>query len=169
MNVQRPDLTLECPEMFWNEWLSHELSFIIVKIIYESNLSWLNTIILSEKICIRNHGYNFWARNFIGKIIDPLCQLFSIWLWNQAWFDALSGMSGTDRPWTGNKRPTQTCSREIQLIKSYGLSYKDSMLIIYSIILDHLAAENEANWVRQMISNTEIHGTLIKHIRQFLK
>ena len=31
------------------------------------------------------------------------------------------------------------------------------------------AAENEANWVRQMISNTEIHSTLIKHIRQFLK
>merc|ERR1711953_1620996 len=59
--------------------------------------------------------------------------------------------------------------REIQLVKSYGLSYKDSMLIIYSIILDHLAAENEANWVRQMISNTEIHGTLINHIRQFLK
>ena len=55
------------------------------------------------------------------------------------------------------------------MVKSYGLSYKDSMLIIYSIILDHLSAENEANWVRQMISNTEIHSTLIKHIRQFLK
>ena len=59
--------------------------------------------------------------------------------------------------------------REIQLVKSYGLTYKDSMLLIFSIILDHLSAENEANWVRQMISNTEVHGTLIKHIRQFLK
>ena len=72
-----------------------------------------------------------------------------------------------DRP--VDQRPMKSVEREIQLIKSYGLSYKDSMLIIYSIILDHLAAENEANWVRQMISNTEIHGTLIKHIRQFLK
>ena len=81
--------------MPWNvlEWMIEP--WIIIhhctskKIIYESNLSWLNTIILSEKICIRNNGYNFWARNFIGKIIDPLCQLFSIWLWNQAWFDGL--------------------------------------------------------------------------------
>ena len=64
------------------------------------------------------------------------------------------------------QKPTK---REIQLVKGYGLTYKDSMLLIFSIILDHLSAENEANWVRQMISNTEIHGTLIKHIRQFLK
>ena len=64
---------------------------------------------------------------------------------------------------------TKPSKREIQLVKGYGLTYKDSMLLIFSIILDHLSAENEANWVRQMISNTEIHGTLIKHIRQFLK
>ena len=70
------------------------------------------------------------------------------------------------RPFMSQRK---SIGREIQLIKSYGLSYKDSMLIIFSIILDHLSAENEANWVRQMIPNTEIHGTLIKHIRQFLK
>ena len=137
--------------------------------------SWLNAIILSQNICIRNNGYNFWARDFIGEIINPLCKLFSIWLWNQAWFQletfkvwwTLSEVC--DLPFWDNQRPIKTWLREIQLVKSYGLSYKDSMLIIYSIILDHLSAENEANWVRQMISNTEIHSTLIKHIRQFLK
>ena len=87
--------------MPWNvlEWMIEP--WIIIhhctqqKIIYESNSSWLNTIILSEKICIRNNGYNFWARNFIGKIFDPLCQLFSIRLWNQAWFDGLERLPRT--------------------------------------------------------------------------
>ena len=93
---------LKCSGM--NDWtMNYHSSLYKQKIIYESNLSWLNTIILSQKICIRNNGYNFWARDFIGEVIDSLCKLFSIWLWNQAWFKiwwALSDVSDgpiTDR------------------------------------------------------------------------
>lgn len=91
---------LKCSGM--NDWaMNYHSSLYKQKIIYESNLSWLNTIILSQKICIRNNGYNFWARHFIGKVIDSLCKLFSIWLWNQAWFKGLMSSERRLR-WTDN-------------------------------------------------------------------
>ena len=93
VSVQHPDsifylelIVLKCSEM--NDWaINSDASMYWAKfIIYKSHLSWVNTIILSNNIWIRNHGYHFWTGNIFGKVVDFICQLFPVWLWNKAWF-----------------------------------------------------------------------------------